>query len=328
MEISMCNNKLSPGVDYIVHPGSPSVAGTYVVSDTIKADTKDFVTLRLAHIQGREKKLVIDSILSHNENIMGLLIVDEKKLTWSVSQNQIRKPVIYYKDGVFDSDCRKISLDIDAELKKHLTSNLIGYIEGTKYPDKFIVLTGHYDHLGRMGANTFFPGANDNASGIAVMLAMARYYSQPQNKPECSIVFMAFAGEEAGLVGSEYYVNNPFFPLNKIKFLINLDLMGTGEEGITVVNGELHEAAFNSLDSLNKIGNYFPAVGKRGNASNSDHYYFSEQGVPAFFIYTMGPRKSYHDVYDVPETLKFPKILPALQLISSFIKTECDRLAP
>src|SRR4030095_9120627 len=108
--------------------------------------------------------------------------------------------------------------------------NVLGMVPGTLYPDSFIVFTAHYDHLGRMGKKALFPGANDNASGSAMIIDLARYYAQPANRPKCSLLFIAFAGEEAGLIGSRYYTENPILPLEQIKFLINLDLMGNGEE--------------------------------------------------------------------------------------------------
>ena len=107
-------------------------------------------------------------------------------------------------------------------------------VKGTAQPDSFIFITAHYDHLGGMGKDTYFPGANDNASGDALLLSLAKYYVAHPAK--YSIGFILFAGEEAGLVGSKYYTENPIVPLKNIRFLINTDLAGTGDEGITVVN--------------------------------------------------------------------------------------------
>jgi aminopeptidase YwaD len=323
MEVRLCDKKIIPGVDYIIHPGSSAIKGTFKILESVAEGTKGFKSITAKDLTGRNKNTVIDSILNSDPNIAGLLITDEKKLTWSVSKRQFAKPVVVLLKGVNDSECKEIFLDIDAELKLHVAKNVIGFIEGTEEPNRYLVLTAHYDHLGMMGKSTMFPGANDNASGIAVMLALAKYYAQPNNMLPCSIVFIAFAGEEAGLVGSEYYVNNPYFDLTKINFLLNLDLMGTGEEGIMVVNGKVYPEIFTVLDSLNNAGQYFSTVGKRGKASNSDHYFFSEKGVPAFFIYTMGPRKSYHDIEDIANTLEFPKMLSTLQLINSFIRSQC-----
>jgi Zn-dependent M28 family amino/carboxypeptidase len=112
-----------------------------------------------------------------------------------------------------------------------------------------------------MGENAYFPGANDNASGTTMLVTLAQYFKE--NPSKYNLVFIAFAGEEAGLVGSEYFVNHPFFKLKKIKFLLNLDIMGSGEEGITVVNATEHKKEFEVLDKLNKEENFLSKIKKR-----------------------------------------------------------------
>jgi Zn-dependent M28 family amino/carboxypeptidase len=167
-----------------------------------------------------------------------------------------------------------------------------------------------------------FPGANDNASGTSMLLDLARHYSLPENKPKYSIAFMAFSGEEAGLLGSMHYVSDPLFPLKNIRFLINLDMVGTGSKGIRVVNGETYEKEFTTLERINQEKNYLVVVGKRGPSSNSDHYPFFEKGVPSVFIYTTGDEfREYHNIYDVPEKLPFTKYNELFRLLSDFVKT-------
>jgi aminopeptidase YwaD len=136
-------------------------------------------------------------------------------------------------------------------------------------------------------------------------------------------VFIAFAGEEAGLLGSHYYTENPIFPLKDIQFLFNLDIMGSGEEGATVVNATLFPEQFEVLKSINEKQQYLPKVASRGPAANSDHYFFTQKGVPAFFMYTMGPNKHYHDVYDTYEELSFNKFNGIYQLLIDFEKVIC-----
>ncbi|MCX6294627.1 MAG: M20/M25/M40 family metallo-hydrolase, partial [Bacteroidetes bacterium] len=182
----------------------------------------------------------------------------------------------------------------------------------------FIVYTAHYDHLGQMGEEIFFPGANDNASGSAMLLNLARYYSMTEHKPKCSIAFIAFCGEEAGLLGSKYYTEHPVFPLKNIKFVLNMDIMGTGEDGITVVNGSVFKNEFDKLKEINTQNNFIKDVKIRGKAANSDHYCFSEKGVKAFFIYSMGGIKAYHDIYDRAETLPLNEFENLFKLITAF----------
>ena len=100
---------------------------------------------------------------------------------------------------------------------------------------------------------------------------------------------------------------------------MNLDLLGTGDDGLMVVNGEIHSQQFALLDSLNNSKSYLTHIGKRGKAQNSDHYYFSEKGVPAFFLYTLGGIKAYHDVDDKASTLPLTKYKEVFWLISDFI---------
>ena len=97
--------------------------------------------------------------------------------------------------------------------------------------------------------------------------------------------------------------------------------MGSGEEGITVVNATLFKPEFDKLTELNLEGNNLPQVKSRGPAANSDHYFFTEKGVPAFFVYTMGPNKHYHDIEDKAEALSYAAFEPLAQLLLGFMRS-------
>jgi hypothetical protein len=94
--------------------------------------------------------------------------------------------------------------------------------------------------------------------------------------------------------------------------------MGSGEEGITVVNATLHPEKFATLNQLNAQGQYLKTIKSRGPAANSDHYWFTQKNVPAFFIYTMGENKHYHDVFDTYEALSFSTFNALKQLLIQF----------
>jgi aminopeptidase YwaD len=148
------------------------------------------------------------------------------------------------------------------------------------------------------------------------VLSLARYYgAHPQ---PYTMAFILFAGEEAGLVGSKYFTQNPLIPLSQIRFLVNLDMEGTGIDGITVVNATIYPKEFALLRQINQKGNYLAAVNPRGKAPNSDHYYFSEKGVPAFFMYTLGGIRAYHDVFDISATLPLNKYEDLFKLLLKF----------
>ena len=257
-------------------------------------------------------------------------IVLVPKLTASLAPVQARRiriealnqpTVWYYLNQKEPVDL--VTYQVEAQLQRNYrTQNLAAVVRGAAQPDSFLVVSAHYDHLGMMGRNTYFPGANDNASGVALLLELAAHYAKPENRPAYSVVFLLFGAEEAGLVGSRYFVAHPLIPLKSIKFLVNLDLLGTGEQGATVVNGRVFEAPYRRLVALNDAHHYLPALGARGSAANSDHFPFSEAGVPAFFLYTRGGSTAYHDVNDQPVALSLAGFAGAFGLVRDFLNEQ------
>ncbi len=247
-------------------------------------------------------------------------IVLVPKLTASLANIQSPATQLEVLASAWPVNVGKTTVAVDATLlRNYPTQNLAAVLPGTAQPDSFLVISAHYDHLGMMGKTVYFPGANDNASGVALLLELAAHYARPENRPRYSIAFLLFGAEEAGLVGSRYFVQHPLLPLARIKFLLNLDLLGTGETGATVVNGRIHEAAYQRLLALNNVHHYLPSLAARGRAANSDHFPFSEAGVPAFFIYTRGGSPAYHDVQDRPEALSLAGFAGAFGLLRDFL---------
>ncbi len=336
MKVIVEEQVLTPGVDFLVKPSSGAASGNYNLMWTdwkaLAHKEADFTmtpsemrkTLMVVDPSGaetKEEKAFVQSLWGNPLGLVGVIVLTEDKLTWGVSQTQNPYIELEIKKDKLTKDTKTISLKIDAKYNpKHRCQNIVGFIEGKEEPDSFIVFTGHYDHLGHMGKDTYFPGANDNASGISMLLDFVKHYADYENQSKYSIAFIAFGAEEAGLVGSRHYVEDPVFPLEQIKFLVNIDLLGTGGEGITIVNATKHEKEYNTFLKLNEKKKYLAQVKKRGPAANSDHYFFSEKGVPAFFIYTMGGITAYHDIYDVAETLPLTEYEDVFKLITDFVK--------
>ncbi len=324
MHIKVDGHDLEAGTDYIVNPASSGANQMYDI------DFADSINFMEKFTLTNEKCVVMDyAVYSKNQNRLSnlltqkkkgaVVLLEEKKLTWSVSQTHYDIPVIIILKKSFREKAKNIFIHINQKfVEQHQTQNVIGVINGSANTDTFLVFTAHYDHLGQMGKKTFFPGANDNASGIAMMLNLAKHFSQTENKPKYNLMFIAFAGEEAGLVGSKFYTEHPLFALDKIKFLVNMDLLGTGEEGVMIVNATEYKEAFEKLNAINTQKNYVVKVGERGKAKNSDHYYFTEKNVPAFFIYTLGGVSFYHDVLDRAETLPFTDFEDVFKLLKDF----------
>ncbi len=325
VSVQLDHVKLKPGNDFIVNPGCPKVNGKFPIKRvTIPFDTKADWTRHFLHFDkmglDSSSAAAMDSLMRNPPACSGILITQRDKTVWSVATKVSPRPVVRMQTDSLEWQPREIKIRVESRfIPEYKTRNVVAYLPGTTNPDSFIVFTAHFDHLGRMGPKALFAGANDNASGTAMIIDLARWFAKPENRPAKSVLFIAFAAEEAGLIGSKYYTEAPLLPLKNIRFLLNLDLMGNGDEGMMVVNGELHTREFDMLDRINKEKGYLKTLGKRGTAKNSDHYFFSEKGVPAFFFYTNGGSKAYHDVNDLPHQLPLTEYDDIKKLIVDFV---------
>jgi aminopeptidase YwaD len=331
---------LKPGIDYVIESSSPGIKGKYNV---IKIKRKDIDTQEklISVIKNvGDNFILIDDTEKLTDNkalnkktddyiaflkyspefsCKGILVFTKNKLNWENSTTQNIRPIVIINKDLDLNSFSSIELTIESTfIKKYQTQNIVGYSKGRSEPDSFLVVIAHYDHLGQMGNEVYFPGANDNASGIAMILNLAEYYSK--NKPKYSIVFIALSAEEVGILGAKEFTDNPLIKLKKIKFLINFDLAGTGEEGIRVVNGSVYKDKFDLLTKINTENKLLPKVDIRGEACNSDHCLFYQKGVPCFYIYTQGGIQAYHDIYDKSDTLPLTEFVDYCTLIIKFFE--------
>jgi aminopeptidase YwaD len=330
---------LKTAVDYLVSASSPSVKGKFKVISIERTQLSTEGSAAALAARAKSSFILLDNRpgkeesqeessqikqntqqLEHDEKLdfKGLLIYTTDKLTWTSYTYQSVRPVITINKKDLDpKSIQQINVQIDANfVADYQPRNVGGIVKGTAVPDSMLVITAHYDHLGMMGKKVYFPGANDNASGTAMMMSMAKYYGSHPGK--YTMVFIAFSGEEIGMLGSEAFVEHPLIDLGKIKFLTNFDMAGTGEEGIRVVNGSIYRTRFDQLVQLNDQYKLLPKVDIRGESCNSDHCRFYQRGVPSFFIYTQGGIRAYHDVYDRAETLPLTAFENYFKLMQKF----------
>jgi hypothetical protein len=326
---------LNPGVHFVVDPSSSGFVGElrpFRLTPKMLFDREGLskIIRDIRNEKTDRNSVVLDLIdldLDTLKQLSGIsqalaaychvIEITDEKFTWSVGTEQLPNALIKIQDSIYSGG--PLNVEIDAQLlNNYMSQNVIAYLPGKKKCTKTILFTAHYDHLGHMGSNTYFPGANDNASGTAMLFTMAKYFKE--NPSDYNVMFIAFAGEEAGLLGSKYFVENPILKLKKIKFLVNLDIMGSGEDGITAVNATVFEKEFELLQRINEEKKLLTKVKRRGPSANSDHYWFTENGVPAFFIYTMGPNKHYHDIFDTYEELSFREYDDITDLLITFVR--------
>lgn len=170
--------------------------------------------------------------------------------------------------------------------------NIIGWIKGTQHPEKYIVISAHYDHMGKIGDSTYY-GASDNASGTACILAMARYFKQhPQ---PYSYIFAAFDAEETGLKGARYFTRHLPHPLqlSSIKFNLNIDMIVRNDNNEIFACGIYHYPSLKSVirkiqprTNTKILMGHDQGPGREDWTTLSDHYAFHVQGIPFLYFGT------------------------------------------
>ncbi len=202
--------------------------------------------------------------------------------------------------------------------------NVVGFIKGKKNPEKYIVITAHYDHVGTRNGN-IYNGADDNASGTSALFAMAKYFSK--NQPANSLIFVAFDAEEMGLQGSKYFVAN--LPVKKEAILLNLnmDMISHNDKNELYATGTFQNPNLKSMlervqkKSLIKLllGHDDPKTGSEDWTFQSDQGSFYKEKIP-FIYFGVEDHKDYHQPTDDFETLNQPFYIHAVETILEAVK--------
>ena len=234
---------------------------------------------------------------------------------------------------------RSVSLPTQLEInmkKKERTVrgvNVMGYIEGSdpKLKDEVVVISAHYDHLGKRG-NEVYNGADDNGSGTSTVIEVARAFSEAKklgNGPRRSILTLLVTGEEKGLLGSKYYAERPVFPLEKTVADVNVDMVGRvddkysdnpnyvyviGSDRLSTELHEINESVNSKYTKLTLDYTYNADDDPNRYYYRSDHYNFAEKGIPAIFYFN-GTHKDYHRPSDTIEKINFEKMAKIARLV-------------
>jgi Zn-dependent M28 family amino/carboxypeptidase len=181
-------------------------------------------------------------------------------------------------------------------------NNVIGIIKGTRYPDSYIAVTAHFDHVGAQRGEIYF-GADDNASGTANLLTMAQYFKQ--HPPQHSLLIVAFDAEEKGLLGSRYFVDHLPVPQSSIIMNLNMDMISRNDNNEIYACGIFHypflKKYIDSVQTLTPVkirfGHDDPKGGSQDWTSQSDHYAFHLKKIP-FIYFGVEDHADYHKPSD------------------------------
>lgn len=232
------------------------------------------------------------------------------------------------KTGVYATDA---TITINKNTNTLESSNVIGVIEGTDKKDEYVILTAHYDHLGKRG-DVIYYGADDDGSGTVSVIEMAEAFAEAKKNgkgPRRSIVFMTVSGEEKGLWGSEYYSEHPIYPLAKTSVDLNTDMVGRIDPSykgdslnyvFIIGEDKLSSDLIKITDSINTHAKM--ELDRRYNDPKdpnrfyyrSDHYNFARKGVPIIFYFN-GVHKDYHRPSDTVDKINFDVMEKRVRLI-------------
>ena len=335
MKVSVDGNKLQAGRDFTVREYNPAMHGTYNLYhlDTLHYDFQR-ICADLAREENRGALVVCDFWFpyKHRQDFAYIQNPDSTGiggmvLTWNeplkfykaYGEHVAALPTIWTLASVLPSTAKSLTADIDQRFyKDYLTENVIGLVRGERH-DSCLLFTAHYDHLGNLGKKVFYGGANDNASGTAAIITLARHYAQ--HRPRFDTYFIAFSGEDAYLRGSRWYVDHPLVPLDCIKYAINIDMIGDNNPVLHCEPSEAGAWAMPVLERLNRQGGYFKDLKRAPLQENSDHYPFAVRGVPVmFFENEHGDAfQWYHTPQDNIKTIRFDSYEPLFHLITNFV---------
>ncbi len=314
MEMKVDGRKLAAGKEFVMREYSPGVRGEYslyfidtlnydasrIFSDLAEPRNKDaFVVcdfwFRYRHKEDFAK--LEDSAEVHNK---GMIYVWPTPLKFykAYGEKVTSKPIIWV-DNSFPIDAGKVSLNIENKfLKDYESSNVIAKVNGERH-DSCYVFTAHYDHLGNLGRDVYYPGANDNASGTAAIITLAAYFSH--HRPECDIYFIAFSGEDANLRGSNWFVEHPTMELSCIKYLFNLDMVADNNKVQYVEVSPEGRKGLERMKEINGSRQLFKELHQGELAANSDHWPFACKAVPCILFENESGDffKYYHSTEDI-----------------------------
>ena len=217
-----------------------------------------------------------------------------------------------------------LTMNLDKDIDVLDGHNVLGYIEGTDLKDELLIISAHYDHLGKRGKD-IYNGADDNGSGTSTVMEIAEAFAKAKETgagPRRSVLCLLVTGEEKGLLGSQYYAESPLFPLANTVANINIDMVGRIDKKYTLhpnyiyvigsdrLSTQLHEIN----ERMNQKYSHLILDYKYNDPSDpnryyfrSDHYNFAKKGIPAIFYFN-GVHDDYHKITDTVEKINFQKM--------------------
>lgn len=311
-ECSFFSNGNKVPIDCYPHPASPSILATFNLTSLTANNFKSQIAVS-------DTLFLKNSINTNNQ----ITLINRKYQAHSYSQVQHQSVQLHInqQDNKVPAETLiaidSLNLIIDAKIDTITAYNILSKPPMVKKKKKInVLLMAHYDHLGALNDEIIFNGANDNASGVAFVFNLLEKRSILE-KQNITLQFAFWSGEEMGLLGSNYAYSHNLISVYKPDFILNFDMVASGNGSFGVVGAKDFPNAFTLLktraDSLN-----IP-LKARANAPNGDHYFFLKAGISGFYIYSDKGTQPYHHPGDKPSTLDYEQMEQLEMLILSFL---------
>jgi hypothetical protein len=213
---------------------------------------------------------------------------------------------------------KKVSMGISFKNERVDAYNIVAQVRGSdpELKDEVVIVGAHYDHLGKDNQGRIYGGADDNASGTAGVIEIAKVFKNLKEKPKRTIIFILFTAEEKGLLGSRYYVENPLFPLEKTVAMINLDMIGRNDvEQMSLIGRYQYPKLFAIIDEMNKeTVNFDLNFAVEEFIRQSDHFPFLRKDIPTVF-FNSGMHDQLHRPEDTADLIIPEKAQKVAQLV-------------
>ena len=266
--------------------------------------------------------------LTQLDQVGGIILRQEEQFPYFKARSWYVTPCpVLFVNGSFPSDAREIELHLDAEMiPVRDAHNIVAWLPGSDAgSDRYYTFIAHYDHLGYMGNDFMFPGANDNASGAAMLVTLAKYFSK--HRPQHGIQFILLDAEEENLLGAFFYCANPRKPLDKINYLIDLDMVADNGRLLATEISQNGTYGLELFREINHDGKFPPFnIAVQPLSDNSDHFAFAEKGVPAIYFTTEGSLlEHYHTPRDTYANTSDENFDRLFHLVTEFIRISAAR---
>lgn len=311
-------------------------AAIFIINEKFETDAKhikhlfDSPVMKLETTETKVERKIFRGGISIKAANDILSFAKHKGGTQMETVENIQKKIIETKAPVSLSIKTHYSMEIKNTIEKISSENVLGVIKGSELPNEYIFISAHYDHIGVIDGKVY-NGADDDGSGTVGMMGIAKGFIKAKEAgvgPKRTIVFLANAGEEKGLLGSSYYVEHPIFALENTVCDLNIDMIGRGDEAhqndsnfVYIIGSDKISTDLHKINELCNSAYTHMQLDYTYNNENdpnrfyyrSDHYNFARKGIPIIFYFN-GTHADYHQEGDEVSKINFPLLVKRSQL--------------